>query len=57
MMWEFYETGNPNLSKYDFTYLNGRNPKGLNSPAIISSEELKELFDLYCKRTERSTFP
>ena len=57
MMWEFYEIGNPNLSKYDFTYLTGRNPYGLKSPAIISSEELKELFNLYRNKTEQNTFP
>jgi hypothetical protein len=57
MMKEFYEVGNPNLCKYDFTYLNGRNPTGLKSPAIVSAQELRDLFRLYCEKTNRNSFP
>lgn len=57
MMWEFYEIRNPSLSKYQFNYLTGRNPMGLKTAAIVSAEELKRLFMLYCEKTGRSTFP
>lgn len=52
---EFYEVSKPDQPKYDLTYLRGRNPAGLKKPAIVSGEEMKELFKLFCEKTKRAS--
>jgi hypothetical protein len=57
MMWECYLVGEPERPKFDFKYLNGRNPKGLSKPAILSREQLSQLLSLYRARTGDAAFP
>lgn len=42
---------------FDFKYINNRNIWGLNKPAIFCQNDLRELFELYCKRTGKKSFP
>jgi len=44
-------------SLFDFKYIVGRSPFGLNKAAVFSKEDLKELFKLYCKKTGMQSFP
>lgn len=57
MMWETYFNNDSSDRVYDFKYLNGRNIRGLMSPAVLSRENLKQLFDLYKLKTDSTIFP
>jgi len=57
MMWGSYEVTDPATVKYDFKYIEGRNPQGLTKPAIFTKDDLAELFALYCKKTSKKSFP
>jgi len=56
MMWEIKPLGE-DTSCFDFKYIIGPNPFGLNKPAIFTQEELRELFNLYKKITRSRRFP
>ena len=52
MIWETHAVGeNENDNWFDFKYLNGKNIRGLNRPAVFSRDSLKKLFDVYSKKT------
>jgi hypothetical protein len=51
MMWESRCISRPNLQWFHFNYLGGRNPYGLSRPAVLSYDELGQLFALYEDRT------
>lgn len=56
MMWETYPVSDPDDRWFDFKYLNGVNPWGLNKPPVLSREDLRMLFVTYEERTKRSVF-
>ena len=47
MLWETFDTEDPSDLIYDFKYMNGNNPTGLNRPVIMREYELKELIKLF----------
>ncbi len=57
MMWETYFTHNPTENVFDFKYMNGRNNRGLNKPAVLSKNNLSQIFSLYNERTGNISFP
>ena len=57
MMWETYATDDPDKRWFDFKYQNGRNPIGLKAPAVLTRQNLHELFKCYCQKTGVREFP
>ncbi len=57
MMWEGGPDNYPQERWFDFKYMNGRSNWGLNKPAIIRQDQLRELFDLYRQKTGKPEFP
>lgn len=57
MMFETKETPKCDVSVYDFKYLKKRSTFGLNKAAIMSQDNLRKIFDLYCQKTGRKSFP
>lgn len=56
MMWETYQVSSRE-DLFDFKYIIGRNPFGLNKPAAVSRKDLHALFELYRTRTNTTGFP
>ncbi len=59
MMWEGAFKSEPDTHFYDLKYL-GRGKgglRGLNRPAVLSQEDLKNLFALYCRTVGVEKFP
>ena len=44
MMWEIHAKASPREPNFDFKYIRGRNPWGLNKAAVFSPQDLRELF-------------
>lgn len=57
MMWETFNHNDFQDRLFDFKYINRRSIYGLNKPAVFSTEGLRELFDLYRKKTGIESFP
>lgn len=57
MMWETIPDGSIDETWIDFKYINGRNIYGLNKPAVLSKQNIRELFQLYRERTGDNNFP
>lgn len=57
MMWETFWDRRPDAPVFDFKYLRGRNPFGLNKPPIFERADLKKLFALYCDKAGAISFP
>lgn len=57
MMWETIPDGAREGTWIDFKYVNGRNIRGLNRPAVLSKEDIGKLFHLYRDRTGDKSFP
>jgi len=51
MMWESRPLSRPRLQWFHFNYLGGRNPFTLNRAAVLSTDQLRQLFALYKNRT------
>jgi hypothetical protein len=57
MMWETAPASDPNERWFDFKYLRGRNPWGLNKAAVFSKATLTEIFALYREKAGVVNFP
>jgi hypothetical protein len=57
MMWETCPTDSQEDRWFDFKYQRSRNPWGLNKAAVLSRQELSEIFALYCEKTGKPKFP
>jgi pyridoxal/pyridoxine/pyridoxamine kinase len=57
MMWETYTLDSTSIMLFDFKYINGRNIRGLNRPAVFSQQDLQDIFKLYCNKNNRDFFP
>lgn len=57
MMWETYAVASPDDKWFDFKYINGRNPWGLNKAAVFVRADLNRIFALYQEKTGNSVFP
>jgi hypothetical protein len=57
MMWETHPKDSPDERRFDFKYQRGRNPRGLNKPAILSRQDLHTLFGRYRQKTGVHDFP
>ena len=53
MLWETYDTSDPNDLIFDFKYMNGNNPLGLNKPVIMRENQLSELIQLFNKKCHK----
>ena len=57
MMWEGAFVSDPESRLFDFKYVIQRQNWGLNRPAVFLKEDLRCLFNLYCKITGEPHFP
>jgi hypothetical protein len=57
MMWDTHFKGDPTDRCIDFKYQRGRNPWGLNKPALLSRKNLHALFECYRQKTGIQDFP
>ena len=57
MMWETHPKESPSEANFDFKYIRGRNPWGLNRAAVLSRQDLHDLFELYRQKTGTHDFP
>jgi len=57
MMWESAFLSAPGSPLFDFKYVIKRGNWGLNKAAVFLKEDLRRLFDLYCKVTGEPHFP
>jgi len=57
MMWETYPISVEHERWFDFKYIDGRRTLGLNRPAVLRREHLKQLFNLYQEKTGTVDFP
>lgn len=57
MMWETHAKSSPSDPIFDFKYISGRNPWGLNKTAVFSRQRLRELFRRYREKTGVTEFP
>jgi len=57
IMWETYPLSAPEDRWFDFKYLNGRSPWGLDKAAVFSRADLSTIFTLYRDRTGVELLP
>lgn len=57
MLWETYFLSDPSTRLFDFKYVNGRSPFGLNKPAVFTQQDLTTLFALYGRKAGIPAFP
>jgi hypothetical protein len=57
MMWETVFSGTRSNRLYDFKYVGRKNIWGLNKPAVFTEDTLREIFELYRKKSGRSFRP
>ena len=57
MMWEAFFLSEPASSFFDFKYVRGKSMYGLNRPAILTQQDLREMFELYSRVTGSRMLP